>query len=70
MPQEIDPTILLDIVSTEMPYGKYQGTSSNHDKVIQSIVQEIQTGVGQNVEGTEGIRSIDAIEKIYQNIFQ
>jgi predicted dehydrogenase len=51
-------------------YGKYQGTSSNHDKVIQSIVQEIQTGEGQNVEGTEGIRSIDAIEKIYQNIFQ
>jgi uncharacterized protein (DUF3820 family) len=26
MPQEIDPTILLDLVSTEMPYGKYQGT--------------------------------------------
>jgi UDP-N-acetyl-2-amino-2-deoxyglucuronate dehydrogenase len=51
-------------------YGKYQGTSSNHDKVISSIVKELQTGIGQNVEGTEGLRSIDAIEKIYANILQ
>ncbi len=26
MAQEIDPTILLDLVTTGMPFGKYQGT--------------------------------------------
>jgi uncharacterized protein (DUF3820 family) len=26
MAQEIDPTILLDLVTTRMPFGKYQGT--------------------------------------------
>ncbi len=26
MAQEVDPTLLLDIVSTEIPFGKYQGT--------------------------------------------
>lgn len=48
-------------------YGKYQGTSSNHDKVISHIIQEIKHHNGETVEGTEGIRSIHAIEKIYTN---
>jgi UDP-N-acetyl-2-amino-2-deoxyglucuronate dehydrogenase len=62
----------VDIDFNDKPnaYGKYQGTSSNHDKVIASIVNEILTGSGQNVEGSEGLRSIDAIEKIYANILQ
>ncbi len=49
-------------------YGKYQGTSSNHDKVISSIINELNLIKSSNVEGTEGIRSIHAIEKIYSNI--
>ncbi|MFO0359537.1 MAG: Gfo/Idh/MocA family protein [Flavobacteriales bacterium] len=49
-------------------YGKYQGTSSNHDKVIKQIINELNLIEANNVEGLEGIRSIQAIEKIYSNI--
>lgn len=48
-------------------YGKYQGTSSNHDKVVREIVKKMlhekYDGV---VEGDQGIKTIEAIEKIYQ----
>lgn len=48
-------------------YGKYQGTSSNHDKVIKEVVKKLlkekYNGV---VEGDQGIKTIEAIEKIYQ----
>jgi len=46
-------------------YGKYQGTSSNHDKVVASLVQEIRFGNVKNVEGYEGIKSVELIERIY-----
>jgi predicted dehydrogenase len=49
-------------------YGKYQGTSSNHDKVVESLIDHLQTGANNTVEGWEGLRSIDAIEKIYSSI--
>lgn len=48
-------------------YGKYQGTSSNHPFVIQHIIQNFNQNSGDVVEGTEGIRSIEAIEMIYNN---
>lgn len=48
-------------------YGKYQGTSSNHDKVVREIVKKMfnekYDGV---VEGDQGIKTIEAIELIYQ----
>lgn len=48
-------------------YGKYQGTSSNHDKVMQDVVS-ILLGERHNiVEGDEGIRTIKAIELIYKS---
>lgn len=46
-------------------YGKYQGSSSNHDKVIDSVVAELLHERHNVVEGDEGIRTIKAIEKIY-----
>lgn len=49
-------------------YGKYQGTSSNHDKVIKQIINELNRVEANNVEGIEGIRSIQAIEKIYNHL--
>lgn len=49
-------------------YGKYQGTSSNHDKVIKAIIAGIRNEVDETVEGIEGIRSIEAIDKIYSAI--
>ncbi|CAN5257508.1 Gfo/Idh/MocA family oxidoreductase [soil metagenome] len=49
-------------------YGKYQGTSSNHDKVIKEVIKKLlnekYSGV---VEGDQGIKTIEAIEKIYKN---
>jgi len=50
-------------------YGKYQGTSSNHDKVIKTIIETMRNKhVSVNaVEGFEGMRCVDAIEKIYNS---
>lgn len=58
-----------DIPFTDKPnaYGKYQGTSSNHDKVIGSVVAELLNERHNVVEGSEGIRTIRAIEMIYKN---
>ncbi len=48
-------------------YGKYQGTSSNHDKVISAIIAELQGKSFETVDGFEGIRSIKAIELMYDH---
>jgi len=48
-------------------YGTYQGSSSNHDKLITNLVDQIIHSRKGVVEGEEGIKSIQAIEKIYQN---
>mgnify|MGYP002713109148 CR=1 FL=1 len=46
-------------------YGKYQGSSSNHHRVIEEVVKDL-SGVRSNiVEGQEGRKSIEAIETIY-----
>ena len=51
-------------------YGKYQGTSSNHDKVVKTIIETIRNKQVQveAVEGFEGMRCIDAIEKMYKAV--
>lgn len=58
------------VAFTDTPnsYGKYQGTSSNHDKVFNGIIAEIRGLGGITVEGVEGVRSIRAIEEIYRSI--
>ena len=48
-------------------YGKYQGTSSNHDKVINEVIATLLNERGNVVEGDEGIMTIEAIEMIYSN---
>jgi predicted dehydrogenase len=48
-------------------YGTYQGSSSNHDKLIHSMVSQIIENRRGVVEGAEGMKTIKAIEKIYQN---
>jgi predicted dehydrogenase len=59
---------LPDIDFSDKPneYGKYQGTSSNHDKVINNVVSKLLKERHHVVEGDEGIKSIEAIELIYK----
>lgn len=47
-------------------YGKYQGTSSNHDKVIKALISYLKRESNETVDGFEGMKSIAAIEDIYQ----
>jgi UDP-N-acetyl-2-amino-2-deoxyglucuronate dehydrogenase len=56
-----------DIAFVDKPnsYGKYQGTSSNHDKVINDVVADLLFERHNTVEGDEGIKTIRAIELIY-----
>lgn len=49
-------------------YGKYQGTSSNHDKVVNEVVASLLNERHNVVEGDEGIKTIEAIEIIYNGI--
>ncbi len=51
-------------------YGKYQGTSSNHDKVVKTIIETLNHNTVdiQAVEGFEGVRCVDAIEKMYSSV--
>lgn len=48
-------------------YGKYQGTSSNHDKVMHDVVAELLNERHNVVEGDEGMKTIKAIEIIYKD---
>jgi UDP-N-acetyl-2-amino-2-deoxyglucuronate dehydrogenase len=48
-------------------YSKYQGTSSNHDKVISDIVAKFLGEKNTVVKGSEAIRSIEAIQLMYEN---
>ena len=50
-------------------YGKYQGTSSNHDKVVSNVIAKLLNERHDVVEGDEGIKSIEAIELIYKDTF-
>jgi predicted dehydrogenase len=47
-------------------YGKYQGSSSNHDKTVQNIIGKLLNERHMVVEGDEGMKTIEAIDKIYE----
>jgi UDP-N-acetyl-2-amino-2-deoxyglucuronate dehydrogenase len=46
-------------------YGQYQGSSSNHDKVIQDVIRRVNREDVRVVSGEDGIRTVQAIELIY-----
>lgn len=56
-----------DLVLDDQPndYGSYQGSSSNHDKLIHDLVGQLVESREGVVEGGEGLKSIRAIERIY-----
>ena len=49
-------------------YGKYQGSSSNHHRVMEEVVKELSGEKSNIVEGYEGELSIAAIETIYNGV--
>lgn len=51
-------------------YGKYQGTSSNHDKVIHALCQKVRKEQFEIVDGIEGKRTVDATELIYNGLIE
>jgi predicted dehydrogenase len=55
--------------STDTPnsYGTYQGTSSNHHRVIADVARDVMSGTAAVVDGREGLRTVRAIERIYGN---
>lgn len=55
----------IDFSDKPNAYGKYQGTSSNHDKVIDALIAFLHGERNETVDGIEGTRSIAAIEHIY-----
>jgi UDP-N-acetyl-2-amino-2-deoxyglucuronate dehydrogenase len=46
-------------------YGKYHGSSSNHDKLIHEIVENFTIQMDGAVEGPEALKTIEAISNIY-----
>ena len=58
-----------DVEFSDKPnaYGKYQGTSSNHDKVYAALIEYLEAGKNATVDGFEGMKSIAAIEATYAN---
>lgn len=55
----------IQFTDTPNIYSKYQGSSSNHPKVVEDVVANLLHERHDVVEGDEGIKSIAAIEKIY-----
>lgn len=59
----LDPNI--EYTDKPNAYGKYQGTSSNHDKVVKALISYFRKEGNDTVDGFEGMKSIQAIEHIY-----
>ena len=59
-----------NIAFVDLPnnYGKYQGSSSNHHKVFEEVAKNLLGEESSTVEGWEGTKSIEAIEKIYRRV--
>jgi predicted dehydrogenase len=49
-------------------YGQYQGSSSNHDKVIKDVIASILGKKNTVVGGFEGLKTVQAIELMYKHI--
>ena len=59
-----------NIAYVDLPnnYGKYHVSSSNHHRVFDEIIKDLSGEKSSIVEGSEGARSIRAIEKIYNGV--
>lgn len=48
-------------------YGNYQGSMSNHDKVYENLIDVLQNGASISTNSFEGLKTVEIIEKIYNN---
>ena len=55
----------LDFDDRPNDYGAYQGSSNNHDRALDALVDELTVRRSGMVEGAEGMRTIEAIDRIY-----
>ena len=57
----------IETVQPANDYGFYQGSMSNHDKVIQNVIEVLKHKATVAVTGIEGKKTIEVIEKIMQS---
>jgi UDP-N-acetyl-2-amino-2-deoxyglucuronate dehydrogenase len=67
--QSIEGLEITDIPAGNKPndYGSYQGSMSNHDKVIANVIDVITNGGRIAVNGFDGLRTTELIQTIYNN---
>ncbi len=65
--QHIEDYRISDVNEHRPPndYGFYQGSMSNHDKVYQNVIDVLTNDAHITVDGMEGMKTIEMIEKIY-----
>lgn len=68
--QDIDGFEIKDIPAGNKPnnYGAYIGSMSNHDKVIKNVIDVITKGGRIDVNGFDGLRTTEFIQKIYNSL--
>ena len=49
-------------------YGKYRGSMSNHDKVIQNVIDVLQNNGEQHVTAFEALKTVEFIEQCYKKM--
>jgi len=54
--------------NTSNDYGQYQGSMSNHDKVIENVIEVITNHARIAVNGFDGLRTVDLIQRIYASL--
>jgi len=56
--------------NTPNNYGSYQGSMSNHDKVYQNVSDVLNHGAEMATDMYEGMKTVEMIERIYNEIKQ
>lgn len=67
--QNMKDVELIDLKDTGTPndYGTYQGSMSNHDKVLENVVDSLANGGKIAVSGIEGMWTTEIIEAAYKS---
>jgi predicted dehydrogenase len=68
--QNIDNISKMDLPIGNLPnvYGEYQGSMSNHDKVLQNVINVLSNNEKIAVNGFDGLRTVELIQRIYKCI--